>query len=103
MGDMTVVVDIGGADPVTLQVEDGEAEPGPALAVFSYAPGAVPGDRRCTAWRRAGIGQDRHAAVAQAPRVADACCLLIDDRPVLVSPPPRRDAVRGPYRRGLGV
>jgi len=99
---MPVVVDICSLDPVRLEVEHGKSEPGPVLAVFSYAPRAVPGDVGCTAGRRAGIGQDGHAAITQAPRVADACRLQVSDRPVLVSPPPRRDAVRVQYRRQLG-
>ena len=62
----------------------------------------MPGDGGRAAGRRVGVGQDRDAAVAQAPRVADAACCLVGDRPVLVSPPPRRDAVCVQYRRELG-
>lgn len=64
---------------------DDKAEPGPVLTAFSYRARALPGGGGRAAGRRLGVGQDRDAAVAQAPRVADAARCLIGDRPVLVS------------------
>ena len=57
-----VVVDVTDLDPVGLKVENGEAEPGPLLAVRPDRAGAVPADGRAAPGRRGGIGVERHAA-----------------------------------------
>jgi len=93
VGDVSVVVHVGHLDPVRVQIEHREAEAGPVLAILPHRPRAVPRDAWPGARWRVGVGQDGHAAVAQAPRVADAACGLVGDGPVLVAPPPCRDAV----------
>jgi 2-polyprenyl-6-methoxyphenol hydroxylase-like FAD-dependent oxidoreductase len=93
-GDVPVVIHVCDRDSVGLQIEHCETEPGPLLAVLSYCACAAPGDGRVAAGRGVGIRQDGHSAVAQAPRVADAGRSPVSDGPVLVTPPPGRDAVR---------
>jgi hypothetical protein len=102
VGGVSVVVHVCDLNPVGLQIEYCETEPDPVLAVLSDRACAVPRDGRVAAGRRAGIRQDGHTAVTQTPRVADVGRSPLGDRPVLMTPPPRRDAVPVQDRCELG-